>query len=1095
MATLNQIATALRRADAAGDVEAAKRLAAAYRKLEDDLKSRFEPPKEQAGFTGAFKDAVTTLGLTDEAAAYAANPTEENRQAFLKAAESKYKSVGGFGKGENWEAFKELLGGSLGALVAPLGAGVVGGIPGFVGASGAQYGIQNLRRQAEEQQAAAEAGEAVPELSLGKAAAAATGQAALDVVPGALILRGLSKFPVAQRLMADGTVSKRAADVLADAFANKNLSMKGNIAKGVGLGVAFEVPQEIAQQALERWQAGLSLTDDEAKEEFKQAAIGAAVLGGGFGAIGGYGAYRGEQARQAKEVEDARLKALAEERERAEIEESLFAAPAEGGIPAEFLEQARRRESDDIARSLLTRPTESGIPYELLEEPEQREARLENEAVQEERRQYSARTLREAAEAEALAPREEEEGAPYLPPEEQVEEDLFPPSSEARDGLEFQQGERLMGDEDILEGLGAPTESGIPGYMFEPKAPSTEGVLEGLGAPTEGGIPGEMLEPTPRELALEVIKISPTIKAIAQATGLNQPKAAALMRQFVDEGIVEQKGNKFRVVTTEAAAEPEATDVSGPTVTTTETDSGAGGRGTDLFTLGPPAGELGAPPVGGAGLDTTGDVTERVDDREGDVPAALEAEGVLEGLGAPTEGGLPPDMIERYTAQRARVSDLRTRALDFIRETGKGSAPDLQKALDIPLSEAKVLRSALLGTGSVVQKTNVKAAKTAGRSYFVVEGDYTPSGRFVPRETTAPEAREEAVAETGLEELGLEGASAEAGLPPQMLDSYFAEQRLEEARQRATGRLLGEGAVSETERIQREADRAAELAPAKPKVTVARVPKGVLSDEVRRAFAALEAEQAGTVEGQGALDLVGGKAPVVRSSVQQKMIDSILETGRFLLRSGKNSSDEVGRINAELKKREPNFKKLRKQLDKIASRDEEGEVETTEPYFDDTQKVLDEEADFLDTFDYEKYRPLDFKDRRSRARFQKLRSETIGMSADNVRTLVSNIISGWRNPPNFVVVQSYLDLPSIEGTDPEAYADSIGISIGNDVYIIADNVRSPRDLKATVFHESLGHYGLARLFGEQLFKVMLDIYNSNRAIQADADAWLNEIVP
>jgi hypothetical protein len=1060
MATLNQIATALRRADAAGDVEAATRLAAAYRKLEDDLKSRFEPPKEQAGFTGAFKDAVTTLGLTDEAAAFAANPTEENRAAFLKAAESKYKSVGGFGKGENWEAFKELLGGSLGALVAPLGAAVVGGgIPGFAAASGAQYGIQNLRRQAEEQQAAAEAGEAIPELSLGRAAAAAAGQTALDVVPGALILRGLSKFPLAQGLMAEGTASRRAADVLADAFANEKLSLKGNVVKGVGLGVAFEVPQEIAQQALERWQAGLSLTDEEAKEEFKQAAIGAAVLGGGFGAIGGYGSYRGAQAEKAKEIEDARLKAeteaLAAERERAEIEESLFAAPAEGGIPAEFLEQAQRRESDDIARSLLTSPTESGIPYELLEEPEEREARLEREAVETERRQYSAQTLREAAEAEALAPREEDEGAPYFPPEERVEEAPTLPSEEARADL--------------------------------------EGVLEGLGAPTEGGIPADMLAPTARELALEVIKVSPTIKAIAQATGLNQPKAAALMRQFVDEGIVEQKGNKFRVVTTEAAAEPEATDVSGPTVTTTETDTGAGGRGTDLFTLGPPTGELGTPPARGAGLDTTGDVTERVDDRERTVPAALEAEGVLEGLGAPTEGGLPPDMIERYTAQRARVSDLRTRALDFIRETGKGSAPDLQKALDIPLSEAKTLRSALLGTGAVVQKTNVKAAKTAARSYFVVEGDYTPSGRFVPRETTAPETREEAVAETGLEELGLEGAAAESGLPPQMLDSYFAEQRLEDARQRAAGRLRGEGTISETERIQREADRAAELAPAKPKVTVARVPKGVLSDEVRRAFAALEAEQAGTVEGQGTLDLVGGKAPVVRSSVQQKMIDSILETGRFLLRSGKMSADEVGRINAELKKREPNFKKLRKQLDKIASRDEEGEVETAEPYFDDTQKVLDEEADFLDTFDYEKYRPLDFKDRRSRARFQKLRSETIGMSADNVRTLVSNIISGWRNPPNFIVVQSYLDLPSIEGADPETYADSIGISIGNDVYIIADNVRSPRDLKATVFHESLGHYGLARLFGEQLFKVMLDIYNSNRAIQADADAWLNEI--
>jgi hypothetical protein len=1044
MATLDQIAAALRRADEAGDVEAARRLARAYRDVEKSLLSQFEPAKKQAGFTGSFKDAITTLGLTDEAAAYAANPTEENRQAFLKAAESKYKSVGGFGKGENWEAFKELLGGSLGALVAPIGAGFVGGIPGFVGASGAQYGIQNLRRQAEEQQAAAEAGEAVPELSLGKAAAAATGQAALDVVPGALILRGLSKFPVAQRLMADGTVSKRAADVLADAFANKNLSMKGNIAKGVGLGVAFEIPQEIAQQALERWQAGLPLTDDEAKEEFKQAAIGAAVLGGGFGAIGGYGAYRGAQAEKAKEIEDARLKAeaeaLAAERERAEIEQSLLATPAESGIPATYFDE-----------------TES-----------EREARLEREAIQSveaeeaarlgapERRQYSARTLREAAEAEALAPREEEEGAPYLPPEEQVEEDLFPPSAEARAGLEFQQGERLMGDEDILEGLGAPTESGIPGYMFEPQAPSTEGVLEGLGAPTEGGIPADMLAPTARELALEAIKVSPTIKAVAQATGLNQPRAAALMRQFMDEGIVERQGNKFRVVAPEAAAQPEVSDVSGPTVTTTETDTGAGGRSTDLFTLGPPTGELGTPPTRGAGLDTTGDVTERIDDREGNVPAALETEGVLEGLGAPTEGGLPPDMIERYTAQRARVSDLRTRALDFIRETGKGSAPDLQKALDIPLAEAKTLRRALLGTGAVVQKTNVKAAKTAGRSYFVTEGTYTPEAGY-RRETGGKEETTPKPTPTKTETI----TKGEA-----------RRRELEEADAKAEA----QGYVIR-----------GKVRPTWKGTTV----KGQLAEETRRAFAALETEQAGAVEGQGTLDLVGGKAPVVRSSVQQKMIDSILETGRFLLRSGKMSADEVGSINAELKKREPNFKKLRKQLDKIASRDEEGEVETTEPYFDDTQKVLDEEADFLDTFDYDKFRPLDFKDRR-RARFQKLRSETIGMSADNVRTLVSNIISGWRSPPNFIVVQNYLDLPSIEGADPETYADSVGISIGNDVYIIADNVRSPRDLKATVFHESLGHYGLSRLFGEQLFKVMLDIYNSNRAIQADADAWLEE---
>ena len=596
--------------------------------------SAFEPPKKQAGFFGSFKDAITTLGLTDEAAVFAANPTEENRQAFLKAAESKYKSIGGFGKGDNWQAFKELLGGSLGALVAPIAGGVagaaagpLGAIGGFTGVSGAQYGIQNLRRQAEEQQAAAEAGEAVPELSLGKAAVAAGAQAGLDIVPGALILKGLSKFPIAQRLLTQDKSSSKAADVLIDAFNKGNVSLKGNIAKGIGLGVAFEVPQEIAQQALERWQAGLSLTDDEAKEEFKQAAIGAAILGGGFGAIGGYSTYRGEQAQRDKE--------------QAEIEESLFGAPSasDTGIPAEFYEQDRRRqrrESNDIARSLIdiTSPVESGVPYEFyeqdvldeenaqieaqrqanldqlrdaesraydLEETEaEREARLEREAIQELSRekeeekqtqltkskhpQYSARTLREAAEAEALAPREENEDAPYFPPKED-------------------EGDELFGKID------APA--------------STEGVLEGLGAPTEGGIPADMLAPTPREIALEVIKTTPTIKAIAQATGLNQPKAAALMRQFVSEGIVEQRGNKFKVITPEAPTKPEATDVSS-TAPATETDRGTDRGSTDLFTLGPPAGELGAPPTGGAGLDTTGDVTERIDDRETDVPGALE---------------------------------------------------------------------------------------------------------------------------------------------------------------------------------------------------------------------------------------------------------------------------------------------------------------------------------------------------------------------------------------------------------------------------------------------------------------------------------------
>lgn len=1105
--------------------------------------SAFEPPKEQAGFTGAFKDAITSLGLADEAAAYAANPTEENRQEFLKKAESKYKSVGGFGKGDNWEAFKELLGGSLGALVAPIvggvagaAAGPLGGIAGFAGTSAAQYNIQNLRRQAEEQQAAAEAGEPVPELSLGKAAAASLAQAGLDVVPGALILKGLSKFPVAQRLLTKDETSSKAAQVLIDAFNKGNLSLKGNVVKGVGLGVAFEVPQEIAQQALERWQAGLPLDDDEAKEEFKQAAIGAALLGGGFGAIGGVGTYRAEQNRQAAEA--------AVQQQQEEIAPPPPITPEE---PVVTEEPAVPEETEAELEARLEREAIQAYEREQLEKAEPEELL---------RGQYSDRTLREAAEAEALAPREEDEPPLYTPPTRGEEERVIPtPSRTPEEEAEL--------TEDVLA------------YAREDDAEraATAGVMEGLGAPTEGGIPAEMFEapavtPAPRDIALEVIKTTPTIKAVAEATGLNQPQAAALMRQFVDEGLLERKGSKFKFVTPEPAAEPEATDVPSATVATTETDSGAGGGGADLFTLGPPAGELGAPPTRGAGLAATGDVTERVDDRERDVSPTLEAD--LESLGlesAPTETGLPPQMLEGYLAERQKIRDLKNRALDFIRETGRGAATELQAALGIPLGQAKALRNALLGSGQVVQKTNVKAAKTAGRSYFVVEGDYTPSGKFAPREAAVTEARQEPVAETGLEDLGLEGAPAETGLPPEMLDRYFAEQRLEEARQRATGKLRGEGVESETERIQREADKAAEITDdiprelpptLKPEIgkgeyglrykdaqgntvyrayestgqrsearanlakegnkdfgtfsRMAEIAKFELDYIKRQALPAMTKPQvqravqnikAGMSKLKTQLGLfTEEEAPTPKKAVpkrvsRKEVVDYAKNVITLARDSGKLKKyakriqgvlDSVQRGDTDLRTEYKTLQRIEDSITKAEAQLGEATQATLEEDIDtDVRDTVDDEISVKERDD--SYEPLDFR-KTKYTRFKKIKSLTKGLKADTVRSLIGKITAGWKNPPNFIVVQSYLDLP--QELDPEAAADSMGFASGNDVYIIADNIRLPSDLKATVFHESLGHYGLEQLFGERLLQTMLDIYNTNNRVRADADAWLEE---
>lgn len=192
-----------------------------------------EEPKRLAGFGGSFMDAVTTLGLTDEAAAYAADPSDANRKKFLDAAKSKYDSAGGFGKGQDWEYFKELLGGSLGTMAAPVAAGLgasavstpLGGLGAFGATSTAQYTIQNLERQAQEQQASIDAGRAPTKTSLGKAALAATGQAGLDVA-GTVAFGPLFKaFPFMRGLASAGAKSEAA--IIEDAIKNGTLKTVG----------------------------------------------------------------------------------------------------------------------------------------------------------------------------------------------------------------------------------------------------------------------------------------------------------------------------------------------------------------------------------------------------------------------------------------------------------------------------------------------------------------------------------------------------------------------------------------------------------------------------------------------------------------------------------------------------------------------------------------------------------------------------------------------------------------------------------------------------------------------------------------------------
>ena len=285
------------------------------------------PPTEQGGFFSSLKQGASTLGELPAALRFGTASPEEaaaRREALVKANEptaatTSFADIKDVGSAIDWA--KQTAGGSLGSVVAPA-AGSLGALlmkgPGAakaVGAGllGAQYLTENLGRQAGEQTEAIKENKEYTPTSLTKAGVGAAGQTALDIVGFKFLSPVLKSFPVVGKLFGEAgeKASAATADQLADAFKKGTITYTNGVAKGIGLGVVVEVPQEIAQQALERWQAGLSLTDANARKEYIEAAAGAVLLGGG---IGGTGAALNTRA---KKAEAADIIAAREEIERA----------------------------------------------------------------------------------------------------------------------------------------------------------------------------------------------------------------------------------------------------------------------------------------------------------------------------------------------------------------------------------------------------------------------------------------------------------------------------------------------------------------------------------------------------------------------------------------------------------------------------------------------------------------------------------------------------------------------------------------------------------------------------------------------------------
>jgi len=320
MADLNQMFSALEKADAAGNVEDARQIAS----MINAFQAQPQPSKaEEVGFipgsAAALKGGIESLGdvysglsLAKEATLGTEAETARKMQAIKAAQQQKpetpqlsaadieriYKEQGlGAAAAQVPKYISESILQSAPQMAVPLAAGAaatpflspVGGAVVGMGVYGIQQFGNFLVRQAQEK-------DNPKELEVAKAATTAAITAPLGYY--------------ADRFTAGlgGMVEKKAGEEILKELTARQIAAKVGKRAAVGAteGIIAEAPVEVLEQAAERYQAGLSLTGEDAMKEYKEAFFGAAAAGAGIGGVSrGVSAYqegRGQSAHPAPPI-------------------------------------------------------------------------------------------------------------------------------------------------------------------------------------------------------------------------------------------------------------------------------------------------------------------------------------------------------------------------------------------------------------------------------------------------------------------------------------------------------------------------------------------------------------------------------------------------------------------------------------------------------------------------------------------------------------------------------------------------------------------------------------------------------------------------
>jgi hypothetical protein len=365
----------------------------------------------QGGFMASLK--AGTSGLKSDVAALAGKAglmDEDAAQKYIEE-QKKYQAKTFKPTEEGWSEapltkVKELLGGSLPYMAAPVVAGAVAPAgAAALGATGlaslAQFTGSNLSRQMDE-------GKTLKETELGSAAAAAIPQAALDVV-------SLKMLPGVRGIF--GQAGKNVPAAAAKEFAEKGVAkIAGDYALATGKAMTAEGLTEAGQQFFERMQAGLELTDAKARDEYWESLVGGAVLGGTIAPAGRYferGAEKSKlEVQRRKEADDL----ATQQREAARVAKEQEAAAA---AQAEAERKADPAYASQFLTDYETRLAEfKGINTKKLGKDatfEEREIFAENKAKKSELGKQLAADTQEYRQLKALKAKADAQAAPPAP--------------------------------------------------------------------------------------------------------------------------------------------------------------------------------------------------------------------------------------------------------------------------------------------------------------------------------------------------------------------------------------------------------------------------------------------------------------------------------------------------------------------------------------------------------------------------------------------------------------------------------------------------------------------------------------------------------